>query len=72
MSEENEDKGTTFGQDDNIFGCSKTAKGLFDASDDEDKESSRAFAAAICGVKILLKMLMKKVHAFLVRELCMP
>ena len=50
-SEEDEDKGTPFGQDDNIFGSSKTAKGLFDVSDDEDKESSGAFAAAISGKK---------------------
>ena len=51
MPEEDEDEGTPFGQDDNIFGSSKTAKGLFDASDDEDKESSGAFAAAISGRK---------------------
>ena len=47
MPEEDEDNGTPFGQDDSIFGSSKTAKGLFDASDDEDKESSGAFAAGI-------------------------
>ena len=51
MPEENEDEGTPFGQDNNIFGSSKTAKGLFDASDDEDKESSGTFAAAISGKK---------------------
>ena len=34
-----------------IFSSSKTAKGLFDASDDEDKELSGAFAAAISGKK---------------------
>ena len=33
------------------FGSSETAKGLFDASDDEDKESSGAFAAVISGKK---------------------
>ena len=51
MPEEDEDEGTPFGQDDNIFSSSKTAKGLFDASDNEDKESSGAFAAAISGKK---------------------
>ena len=53
MPEEDEDKGTPFGQNDNIFGSStsKTAKGLFDALDDEDKESSGAFAAAISDKK---------------------
>ena len=38
-----------FGQDD-IFGTSTTAKGLFDESD-EEKESSGAFAAGISGKK---------------------
>ena len=33
------------------FGSSETAKGLFDAFNDEDKESSGAFAAPIFGMK---------------------
>ena len=49
MPDEDEDEGTPFGQD-NKFGTSTTAKGLFDASD-EEKESSGAFAAAISGKK---------------------
>ena len=48
MPEEDEDEGTPFGQEDNIFGTSK--KGLFDDSD-EEKESSGGFAAAISGKK---------------------
>ena len=48
MPEEDEDEGTPFGQEDNIFGASK--KGLFDDSD-EEKESSGGFAAAISGKK---------------------
>ena len=49
MPDEDEDEGTPFGQD-NIFGTSTTAKGLFDESD-EEKESSGAFAAGISGKK---------------------
>ena len=49
MPDEDEDEGTPFGQD-NIFGTSTTAKGLFDESD-EEKESSGAFAAVISGKK---------------------
>ena len=44
VPEEDEDEGTPFGHGDNIFGTSKTAKGLFDESEDEEKESSGAFA----------------------------
>ena len=51
MPEEDEDEGTPFGQGDNIFGTSKTAKGLFDESEDEEKESSGGFAAAVSGKK---------------------
>ena len=51
MPEEDEDEGTPFGHDDNIFGTSKTAKGLFDESEDEEKESSGVFAAAVSGKK---------------------
>ena len=40
MPEEDEDEGTPFGQDDNIFGSSKAAKGLFDESEDEEKKPS--------------------------------
>ena len=47
--DEDEDEGTPFGQD-NIFGTSTTAKGLFDESD-EEKESSAALGAAITGKK---------------------
>ena len=50
MPEEDEDKGTPFGQEDNIFGASKTATGFFDDSD-EEKESSGGSAAAISGKK---------------------
>ena len=46
MPKEDEDERTPFG---NIFGSSKTAKRLFDMSDNEDKESSGAFATAISG-----------------------
>ena len=42
--EEDEDEDTPFGQGDNIFGSSKTAKGLFDESDEEEKETSGLFS----------------------------
>ena len=51
MPDEDEDEGIPFGQD-NIFGTSTTAKGLFNESD-EEKESSGAFAAAILVRKVL-------------------
>ena len=51
MPEEDEDEGTPFGKGDNIFGTSTTAKGLFDESDDGEKETSGAFAASISSKK---------------------
>ena len=42
--EEDEDEGTPFGQGDNIFGSSKAAKGLFDESEEEEKETSGLFS----------------------------
>ena len=45
MPEEDEDEGTPFGQDDNIFGSSKAAKGLFDESEDEKEPSGGLFSS---------------------------
>ena len=49
IPDEDEDRSTPFRQD-NKFGTSTTAKGLFDESD-EEKESSGVFVAAISGKK---------------------
>ena len=57
------------------FGCSKSAKGLFDTSDDEDKESCGAFAAAISGKKDSedpSEDANKESLHLLVRKLCIP